>query len=168
MKRILSLAGVLGAICAVGCGSSQAVRSRTSSTTTRAHASAAAVAARRVSLQKVRKAETCLTADTGYLTLARDMQKVDTSNLSAVSNQQALSQVVADVASYKTALTVLRPAGDPSQQAQLDQYQAMFSQVAQGAQSAAAGDYATAISDWSGAAPQLGQVPTLVTAICAP
>lgn len=73
---------------------------------------------------------------------------------------------VADAATLKTDLITIRPQGTPAQQAQIDQYATVLTQLGAGLQTAAGGDFQGATGEITGVAQQVGQIPDLITGIC--
>lgn len=141
------------ALAVAGCGSSGSKANSSKSS---------AVVGKQKTLAKIQKDETCLKADTDYLTLARAFHGM---HINTASPSQ-FNQVAADASTYRTDLTVLRPYGNPTQQAQVDQYKGALSQLNSGLQAAASGNDAQAISDWTGVAPQIPKMTALVNSIC--
>jgi hypothetical protein len=155
------------AVCIVGlagCGSGSSHQSTSTTTATRTSTpSVGASATNPAAGQKVALLMTCARALTQYQTLAADLQRAGPN---PGANASATGQVIADSATLNTDLAELRAHGTTDQQAKVDQYTSVLSQLQQALQSAVGGNLAAAAGELTGLGPQLGQIPSVINSIC--
>ncbi len=155
VPSLVGLVIVSGAALLAACGESRKPAAAPTPTTTSVSTQPAGAAKAALFVQ-------CAGALEHYQAVGRDLGTI----AAAPSNSAAYGPAVADLATLKTDLTVLKPSGTPPQQAQIDQYTTVLSQLSMSFQTAAGGDYAAATGQLTGVAQQIGQIPALVSQIC--